>query len=330
METGNAAASSRKNTETKEMDKLSHMEALMFSVVLEECIDKLSMLGYLMPPFDEDKIDLSHYASDVLTATLKEIEESGTFNSLIEANEREKARTTEVYDLLARKEEGEKQIKSLKKQLQDVKKETEQELRTRDHMIAYLKDTLQEMKAKASIEMSYMKKKTDLQVHQTQKKCRNAEEALEKEIQDLKNKTDEEIRVHMETENFLRRHENKLEEELDYWMDKYKSDTEAKDEELDALKAARAENLEKLQGVTRECQIMEETITRDRAEKAAKRRQLEQDALELKSILKLQAWWRGTMVRRNLGPYQALKKMVKKQLSKQKGKKENPGAKKKS
>lgn len=50
------------------------------------------------------------------------------------------------------------------------------------------------------------------------------------------------------------------------------------------------------------------------------------------SYFQLQAWWRGTMVRRNLGPYQALKKMWDKQLSKQEesGKKEKYGAKKKT
>lgn len=36
-----------------------------------------------------------------------------------------------------------------------------------------------------------------------------------------------------------------------------------------------------------QCQTFEETIISDRAEKEAKRRQLEQDALELKSILKV-------------------------------------------
>lgn len=50
-------------------------------------------------------------------------------------------------------------------------------------MIAYLEDELREMKAKMNMESCYMKKSTDLQVHQTQKKCNNAENVLDKEIQ---------------------------------------------------------------------------------------------------------------------------------------------------
>ncbi|NWS60188.1 DRC9 protein, partial [Chunga burmeisteri] len=396
------------------MEKFTHLEALLFTAVLENCVDQLSILGYIMPVSYEGETDLSHtgiqeikeivetqkeldtnyqalmsarqasgeritsmslksiehkqqlgktedlksthhlsiramkhsaltveslrkiqadrqYASDVTTITMKKMQELGTFNSLTEANEREKEKKSKFHDLLIRSEEGKKEIKSLQKQLQDVKKETEIELQNRDNMIAYLKDELQEMKAKMNMESCYVKKSTDLQVHQTKKKCSNAENVLDKEIQKLRSKTDEEIRVHMEIENFLRQHHKKVEEKLEYWVDKYENDTDAKDEELDALKASKANNLEILQRLAKECQTFEETIISDRTEKEAKRRQLEQDALELKSILKLQAWWRGTMVRRNLGPYQALRKSRQKHLSKQKekGKKKKSGAKKK-
>ncbi|XP_055673185.1 dynein regulatory complex protein 9 isoform X1 [Falco peregrinus] len=273
----------------------------------------------------------TQYASDVITITMKKMQELGTFNSLTEANEREKARKSKFHDILMREEEGKEEIKSLEKQLQDVKEQTEIELQNRDSVILYLKDELQEMKAKMNMESCYVKKSTDLQVHQTQKKCSNAENALDMEIQKLRSKTEEEMRVHMEIENFLRQHYKKVEEELEYWMDKYEHSIDAKDEELNALKASKANNLEMLQRIAKECQTFEETIISDRAEKEAKRRQLEQDALELKSILKLQAWWRATMVRRSLGPYQALRKMREKQLSKQKekGKKGKSGEKKK-
>ncbi|NXF30002.1 DRC9 protein, partial [Nyctibius bracteatus] len=396
------------------MEKFTHPEALLFTAVLENCVDQLSILGYLMPISQEGKTDISHtgsqemkeiietqkeldinyqelmsarqgsdetgtsmslkstehkqqlgktedlknahhlsnravkhsalsvetlrkiqadrqYTSDVITDTIKKMQESGTFNSLTEANEREKAKKSKFQDFLIRSEEGKKEIKALEKQLQDVKKETEIELQNRDNMIAHLKDELQEMKAKTDMERCYMKKSTDLHIHQTQKKCCNTENVLDKKIQKLRSKTDEEIRVHMETENFLREHHKMVEEKLEYWMDKYEKDTDAKDEELDALKASKANNLEMLQRLAKECQTFEETIISDRAEKEAERRQLEQDALELKSILKLQAWWKGTMVRRNLGPYQALKKIRDQQLSKQKEKgKEKYGAKKKT
>lgn len=42
------------------------------------------------------------YASDVITATMKKMQESGTFNSLTEANEREKAKKSKFHDVLIR------------------------------------------------------------------------------------------------------------------------------------------------------------------------------------------------------------------------------------
>ncbi|XP_021250748.1 IQ domain-containing protein G isoform X2 [Numida meleagris] len=424
------------------MEEFTRMEALLFTAVLENCIDQLSILGYIMPASHEGKADISHilgqedrgsaaevlekaslqerhagtdwrtnsqkmkeitdiqneldikhqeltsarqgsgetvtlkslkstehtqqlgnsedpkrahhfskraakhsalpadvlrkiqadrqYVSDVITATVKKMEESGTFDSLTEANGREKAKKSNFSDILIREEEGKKEIKSLQKQLQDVKKETEIELQNRDNVILYLKNELQQLEAKAAMEHRYVKKSTDLQVHQAQKKCSNAENRLSKEIEDLKRKIDEEIRVHMEIENFLRHYYKKVEEKLEYWVDKYENDTDAKDEELNALKESKAKNLEMLQRFASECWTFEETIIADRAQKEAERRKRERDALELKSILKLQAWWRGTMVRRNLGPYQNLRKAQEKNLLKQKDKKGKPGAKKKT
>lgn len=45
-------------------------------------------------------------------------------------------------------------------------------------------------------------------------------------------------------------------------------------------------------------------------EKEKSRKKLEQEILELKSILKLQAWWRGTVVRKEIGRFRMPKKDV--------------------
>ncbi|NWX91275.1 DRC9 protein, partial [Nothoprocta ornata] len=395
------------------MEKITHLEALLFAAVLENCVDQLSILGYIMGAPAEGRADISHadgqemkeitvtqkgmdtthqdlvsprqgsgepvttkspnstelkqqlqksgdlgssyhlfkrtmkhrvmsadnlrkiqadrqYVSDVITSTMIKMQESGTFSSLPEAIEREKEKKSKLHDILLREEEGKKEIKSLQQQLQEVKRETEMELQERDNVIAFLSDQLQETKAKTDMESSYVRKNTELQVQQTRKKCSNAERDLDKETAKLRSRTDEEIRVHEEMENFLRQQQMKVEEKLEYWMDKYEKDTEAKEQELNALKESKASNLETLQRLASECQTFEEVIISDRVEKEAARRQLEQDALELKSILKLQAWWRGTMVRRNLGCYKDLKETLEKQLpEKGKGKKDKYKIKKK-
>ncbi|XP_039930818.1 dynein regulatory complex protein 9 [Hirundo rustica] len=374
------------------MEKITHLEALMFSAVLESCVDQLAILGYIMPVPHEDKADINNemkemtqeeldinspelmsakqesgetatsttlkntehkqqqgktedqkntrhssksskkrttraaqklkkiyadrqYASDVLTVTIKKMEELGTFSSLTDANEREKAEKSKFFDILVREEKGMKEIKALQKQLQDVKKQADKDLQNRDKVIDCLKDKLQERTAKLNTESYYMKKNTDLQIQLTQKKRSSAENALEKEIQNLKSITDEEMQLHMETENFLTQQYQKVKEKLEYWMEKYNKDTAAIDEELDDLRALKAENLETMQRFAKECLTFQATIIIDRTDKEAKRKQREQEALELKSAVKVQAWWKGTMVRRFLGQYQELEKYLKEQLA---------------
>ncbi|KAM9126939.1 dynein regulatory complex protein 9 isoform 2-T2 [Pangshura tecta] len=332
----------------KKMEIFSPLEAVQICAVLEDCLDQLAILGYIMPVSYEGRTDISNidaqeiseivksqkdlavkfeqlmsarsenrptvpseslkftelgqqlqetsgdlkranhlfsraakqsavssdnlrkvqadrqYASDVIAETLQEMQTSGTFQSLLQAVQREEERKSNFHTTIIREEEGRKEIKSLQKRLQDVKKEKELELQNRNEMIAFLKDQLQEMKAKTDMESRYVKKDTELQVYQTQKKCSSAESDLFNEIEKLRIKTDEEIRVHVEIENFLRQQQM--------------------------------------------CRLFEQAIVEDRVEKEAARRKVEQDALELKSVKKLQAWWRGAMVRHNIGPYKALNK----------------------
>lgn len=398
----------------KKMEIFSPLEAVQICAVLEDCLDQLAILGYIMPVSYEGRTDISNidaqeiseivksqkdlgvkfeqlmsarsenrptvpseslkftelgqqlqetsgdlkranhlfsraakqsavssdnlrkvqadrqYASDVIAETLQEMQTSGTFQSLLQAVQREKERKSNFHTTIIREEEGRKEIKSLQKRLQDVKKEKELELQNRNEMIAYLKDQLQEMKAKTDMESRYVKKDTELQVYQTQKKCSNAESDLFNEIEKLRIKTDEEIRVHVEIENFLRQQQMKLEEKLEYWMEKYEKDTESKQQELNTLKASKANDLAALQELAKQCRLFEQAIMEDRVEKEAARRKVEQDALELKSVKKLQAWWRGTMVRHNIGPYKALKKSKEDEpKGKDEGKKGKAGAKKK-
>jgi putative lipoic acid-binding regulatory protein len=53
----------------------------------------------------------------------------------------------------------------------------------RNEMIAHLKDQLQEMKAKASMEGKYIRKDAEVRVNVTQKKCQQIETSLRQELE---------------------------------------------------------------------------------------------------------------------------------------------------
>ncbi|XP_039317928.1 dynein regulatory complex protein 9 [Saimiri boliviensis] len=260
------------------------------------------------------------FFSDVIADTIKELQDLGTFNNLLQALSKEREKKMHFYDVIAREEKGRKQIKSLQKQLINVKKERQFEVQSQNEYIANLKDQLQEMKAKTNLENRYMKINTDLQIAQTQKKCNRTEELLLEEIEKLRMKTEEETRVHMEIEMFLRKEQQKLEEKLEFWMEKYDKDTEMKQNELNALKAAKASDLAHLQDLAKTIREYEQVIIEDRIEKEKSRKKAEQDLLELKSVIKIQAWWRGTMIRKEIGGFRMPKDKVDSKDSKGKGK----------
>ncbi|XP_043926637.1 dynein regulatory complex protein 9 isoform X3 [Protopterus annectens] len=260
------------------------------------------------------------FVADIAAEMLEELQTSGTFNSLLQAVQWEKEKKNDMYNTIIREEDGRKQIKALQKQLQDIKKDKESEVQNRNELIAHLKDQLQELKAKTNMEGKYVRKNTEHQVFQTQKKCHQAEKELEEEVLRLRAKIDEETRVHQEIENFLRKLQVELEEKLEYWMEKYDKDTDAKQSELNLLKASKASDLARLQELAKQYRECEQVVIEDRIEKEKERQCREQEEQEVKSCIKIQAWWRGTMVRKGIGSYKKPKK-GEKGKGKSKGKK---------
>ncbi|XP_066203075.1 dynein regulatory complex protein 9 [Saccopteryx leptura] len=262
------------------------------------------------------------FLSDVITDTMQELQNAGTFTTLLKSLSEERENKMHFYDIIAREENGRKQIKYLQKQLLNVKKEWQAEVENRNTYIARLKDQLQELKAKTDMENHYMKRNTELQISQTQKKCNKTEELLLEETEKLRLKIEEENQIHTQIEVFLRREQQKLEEKLEFWMEKFDKDTEMKQNELDVLESAKASDLAHLRDLARMVREYEQVITEDRIEKEKIKRKVEQSTLELKSIIKLQAWWRGTMVRNEIGGFKMPKqdKEDKDSKGKQKGK----------
>nr|XP_055171896.1 dynein regulatory complex protein 9 isoform X2 [Nyctereutes procyonoides] len=256
-------------------DECNKLQDLVFKKLTRQTIMSTEILKKI-------QIDRQFF-SDIITKTMHELEESGTFTSLLEALGKERENKMHFYDIIAREEKGKKQIKSLQKHLFTVKKERQAEIQSQNEYVAHLKDQLQEMKAKTNMENRYMKRNTDLQISQTQKKCNRTEELLLEEIE-------------------------KLEEKLEFWMEKFDKDTEMKQNELNALKSAKASDLAHLQELAKTIREYEQVIIEDRTEKEKTRKKIEQEDLELKSIIKLQAWWRGTMVRREIGGFKMPKK----------------------
>ncbi|XP_066565173.1 dynein regulatory complex protein 9 [Amia ocellicauda] len=259
------------------------------------------------------------FASQVISEVLAELQEAGTIQSLLLAVQAQKERKANLHDIIVREEEGRHRVRALQRQLVDIRQEKELELQRREEMIAHLKDQLQEMKAKTGLEGKYVKNSAELQLYQGNKINTHSENELQASIQHVQDKIDKETRVHIEVESFLKENQNRLEEKLEMWMERYERDTEAKQQELNLLKSTKANNLTHLQELAKKYRECEQLVIEDRVEKETARRLREQEATESSAAVKIQSWWRGTLVRRGLGPFKKGKKG--KAKGKEKGKK---------
>uniref|UniRef100_A0AAY4B7I8 Dynein regulatory complex protein 9 n=1 Tax=Denticeps clupeoides TaxID=299321 RepID=A0AAY4B7I8_9TELE len=293
-------------------EKISGVMLLNVCTVLEECENKLAILGNIMPHYNKAhpearaiNIFICHrqFVAKVITDVLVELREKGTFESLFQAVEEKKKKKAQLQDIIKRDQECSQAIEDLQKQLVDIRKEEK-----RDEMIAHLKDQLQEATFKTGLEREYVKNSVELQVYQAQKLNALSQKELQDEILLLLKKIEEEKCVHKETETFLKKHQANLEEKLEFWMQRYERDTEEKEKEMDTLRSSKANNLTKLQDLAKRCVECEKVIIEDRMKKENLQMQREKELLERQSATKIQAWWRGTMVRKGLGALKKAKK----------------------
>ncbi|XP_010901597.1 dynein regulatory complex protein 9 isoform X4 [Esox lucius] len=145
---------------------------------LNRALDENSVSPEILAKVQKDR----QFVAKVITNVLTELQEKGTYNSLLLAVEEEKKRKANLQDIIIREEEGRQRTKALQRQLLDIRKEKALQLQRRKEMIAYLKDQLQDMKTKTAREKKYVKNSTELLVYQGQKLNRYSEKQLEDEI----------------------------------------------------------------------------------------------------------------------------------------------------
>lgn len=254
----------------------------------------------------------------VMEAGVCEMDERGTFKTLVDAVVAA-ARDKEAFtQLVARDEEGRAALKALRAQSQEVQESQERTVKEKDLLVRQLKDQLQELRTQSSSEIKYMKKETAMKLAIAQKGLNSKSKALSNEAAELQRLIEEENKVNLEVEEFLRTNYKTLTEKLDFWMNKSEKDNEDAQRRLDGLKADRSRDLLRLQELTEKYNEFERVVEDDRIRKEKQARAAQQAVLELAAAIRLQAWWRGMMVRHKLGPFKPSKKTSKGKKGKKK------------
>uniref|UniRef100_A0A3B1KB73 Dynein regulatory complex protein 9 n=1 Tax=Astyanax mexicanus TaxID=7994 RepID=A0A3B1KB73_ASTMX len=291
----------------KERDRsgrIAGVDRLRVCAVLERCADQLAILGNIMPdirrvrPGAEEAEGLCRaerrqtlakaerdrqVVAQVITDLLSEIQESGTFYSLVQATEEEKRKGDLQPDTFISQE---LRIKDLQQQLVDIQKEKTLEIERLDGIRTEMEKQLQQVTLQTSKKKNYAISSTDLFIYQGEKMARQKEQSLKEKKKMVQARIEEAIRVQEDTESFLKTEKTDLQEKLE------------KEQELSILKSQRADIQAQLQSLALKCKEMDQFIIVDEMEREALQLQLEKEQQEKEAATKIQAWWRGTLVRK--------------------------------
>ncbi|XP_050990650.1 dynein regulatory complex protein 9 [Labeo rohita] len=240
------------------------------------------------------------FASDVINGLLVELKEKNTCHSLFSVIEEERKKKAQLLNINCREEESRLRVEELQKKLLDIKMERNEERERLEKEIAYLKDQLDTIGVKSNRQRKFVKSCAEQLVCQEQNLNRHKEKELEDEVTMLQKKTEEERKVHKAMEAFLERQHADLQKKLHYWKQRYEKDMNTKKQEITELQTKRNVIRERIQELSVKCKHMEEVIIEDRMMKERLRAQLEKEQREGDAATRIQAWWRGILVRRGL------------------------------
>lgn len=196
-------------------------------------------------------------------------------------------------------------VKQLQAELAAERQGHEADVEERNQTISKLKDELSDIRATSAVKVQYLGREARARGQSLQRVYTTEISNLEQEIWKLRKELDIEERANRESEEFLRRKQAAMGSEITAWMNRYESEMEEHEKELEALKAKRAEDLVKLHDYT-------ERYEKDMAEKT-KREEEERQRKEIEAMRAIeferntraativQANWRGYLARQAAG-----------------------------
>ncbi|XP_062256130.1 dynein regulatory complex protein 9 isoform X1 [Platichthys flesus] len=301
---------------------LSKMQSLRVAAVLEDCSDQLDILGHILT-VQISRVQGTGAAQEIAKLTKlrrdcqyikqhtfkmqSELEEWHSYTSVLQVvDEEEQRKKAEKM-----RREGKRELEHKKLTLQRQQKELQQKIEKNEDLCrnsAGLRRQLDEQSLQAANWREIVEKDAELQLQQAQKRKIKAEKMLEEQLKEqlemLQKQQREDMRVHERLNNYQQRQNQSLQQQLQQLQQRTELMLQDKQGQLNNVCRKRTVNLDKLSEMRRRFREMEELVMEDRLEQE---KLLQQEA-EDKAATKLQAWWKGCMVRRGLGSFKKAEK----------------------
>ncbi|XP_046989973.1 dynein regulatory complex protein 9 isoform X1 [Schistocerca americana] len=262
------------------------------------------------------------FLEKTLQATVEEIKATGSFHVLSRTVLQEILVQMEEKDLIEQEERNSEEVKYLQAKIVEEAKEIHDKLYQRDEIIAKLKDQMQDVMFDSEMQLRYVDHWERARQSQNLLKYNLQERHLTEAIEELEGQSSTEVKVGEAVERYINESQNKLLQEIDDWHHRYITELEERQLHISKLTEQREQHFQELEDLAVLYQKHQEEI-RDYLEFVAEReRKAAEEIFINMTATRIQAWWRGTMVRRGLGPYRKKKSKGKEKDAKgKKGKK---------
>ncbi|XP_076377890.1 uncharacterized protein LOC117227569 isoform X2 [Megalopta genalis] len=311
--------------------QLSPQDRSTILAALEEYTNALAIYRNVLgkPPEDDNDVadcvlsDTDLYARKIMEDLKEEIREKGTFEVL----------TREVEKLLGqekaeREEEEEGPMREESERLEKLAEELRQtigrekiangleEKRLPNELTAVQRRETEKRKLIADAELDYVTAWEAARYEQNALRAAMEIEKLEKLLNECRVREENEERVRNERTKFLIRDTEAFEKKTKEWEERYVREKETYEKEIRQLRIEISTREKELKELEEEYRHKQEFIDTCLAEKEALRREKERKEHEQRSAIRIEAWWRGVMVRRKLGPYRPEEKKKKRPKTK--------------
>ncbi|XP_050331459.1 dynein regulatory complex protein 9 [Bactrocera neohumeralis] len=304
----NARRSSKKET-LKKPDGTENVlsEKMLNEIRLDQELNLLRKIyGTALSELESGSTSKAFNADDIDETTVRSNDQ---LYSVIEQQKPDKNEVEQALDLLNTNKEA---LKVLKMQLAEEQQAAKERLVEQDDCIATLRHNLRNVRLLNELELRLVQRWEENRYTQASIVGANEERTLQQQIDDLRRRIAGEECIIVQVDKFSVKQFAELNAKIAAWQLKYARVMEIKCTETQA-KERQILKLQKSWERHRETYAERQKFVRDYLEEKEVERQLyEQQIYRVECAVRIQAWWRGLMVRRGLGPFKKKSKKGKK------------------
>ncbi|XP_029158250.1 dynein regulatory complex protein 9 [Nylanderia fulva] len=253
----------------------------------------------------------SLYVSGIMRDLKQEISERGTIEVLIKEIERITSQEEKDRFLSEQNEKMQTIITELRKTMVDKKTSNEKEEESLTTKFTLTRDEKEKLKLIKDVEMRYVQTWETARRGQNVLRYKLKMDQLEKTLNNYYVREKNENYVNTELTRYLTWRIAFIENRIEQWQRRYEQEQKMYEKEICKVRNEIEDAQKYLEQLTTEHCSNQEFIDTYLAEQEALRRQKEHEDHVQRCTIRIQAWWRGVMVRRKLGPYRPEEKKKK-------------------